>query len=87
VVADGETGFLVPPRDHHAMAEQLVRLLKDEALRARMGEAALRRARERFTVERMVEATAAVYDRLTTDRSQVEGQGSRVKGQPLTFVL
>jgi glycosyltransferase involved in cell wall biosynthesis len=66
VMVDGETGFLVPPRDHHAMAEKLVLLLKDEGLRARMGEAALRRARERFTVERMVEGTAAVYARLLT---------------------
>ena len=66
VMVDGETGFLVPPRDHHAMAEKLVLLLKDPDLRARMGEAALKRARDRFTVERMVEGTAAVYERLTT---------------------
>jgi glycosyltransferase involved in cell wall biosynthesis len=65
VVVDGETGFLVRPRDHAAMAERLVVLLKDPHLRSRMGEAALTRARERFTVERMVEATAAVYERLT----------------------
>ncbi len=44
------------------MAEQLVLLLKDEALRARMGEAALARAREHFTVERMVGGTARVYE-------------------------
>lgn len=69
VVADGETGFLVPPRDHAAMAEKLVLLLKDPVLRTRMGEAALKRARERFTVERMVEETAAVYERLTAARS------------------
>ena len=30
VVVDGETGFLVPPRDHEAMAAAIVRLLKDE---------------------------------------------------------
>jgi L-malate glycosyltransferase len=64
VLVDGETGFLVPPRDHEAMAEKLVVLLEDPARRARMGAAALRRARERFTVERMVEGTAAVYARL-----------------------
>ncbi|MBI2827677.1 MAG: glycosyltransferase [Acidobacteria bacterium] len=65
VMVDGETGFLVPPRDHVAMAERLVVLLRDPDLRTRMGEAALQRARERFTVERMVEETAAVYERLT----------------------
>ena len=61
VVADGETGFLVAAKDHHALADRIVRLLKDEALRRRMGEAGLARARRLFTVERMVEATAAVY--------------------------
>jgi glycosyltransferase involved in cell wall biosynthesis len=64
VVVDGETGYLVPPRDHQAMADRIVVLLKNDALRARMGEAALRRARERFTVERMIAATAAVYQEL-----------------------
>lgn len=64
VVADGATGFLVPVRDHTAMADKIVRLLKDGALRRQMGEAGLARARERFTVDRMVEETAAVYERL-----------------------
>lgn len=65
IVVDGETGYLVPPRDHAAMAARLVVLLKDPKLRLHMGEAALARAREQFTVERMVEETAAVYERLT----------------------
>ena len=64
VLADGETGFLVPPHDAHAMARRLVQLLKDAELRRRMGEAGLERARRRFTVERMVRETMAVYERL-----------------------
>lgn len=65
IVVDGETGFLTPARDHAAMAAKLILLLKDQALRKRMGAAALAHARDRFTVERMVEETAAVYGRLT----------------------
>ena len=64
VLADGETGCLVPPRDHQQMADRISFLLKNEAARKRMGEAALVRARENFTVEKMVEGTAAVYERL-----------------------
>jgi L-malate glycosyltransferase len=64
VVADGETGFLVPPRDHEALADRITMLLKDDARRARMGEAALKRARERFTMDRMVEGTLETYERL-----------------------
>jgi len=82
VVADGETGFLVAAKDHHALADRIVRLLKDEALRRRMGEAGLARARRLFTVERMVEATAAVYEGLIAARSKVKGQGSKVVPAP-----
>src|SRR5499427_2815249 len=51
IVEDGATGLLVPPRDHHAMAQQIVRLLKDAEMRRRMGGAGLERVRSRFTVE------------------------------------
>ena len=64
VVADGETGLLVPPRDHEALAEGIIALLKDSAQRTRMGEAGLTRARKLFTVEHMVDGTMAVYERL-----------------------
>ncbi len=62
IVEDGRTGVLVEPRDHPAMAREIVHLLKDARLRQQMGEAALARVAERFTVERMVEGTAAVYE-------------------------
>ena len=68
VLVDGMTGFLVPPRDAGAMAGRLVLLLKDAALRARLGTAARARASERFTVERMVERTAGVYASLAGTR-------------------
>ncbi len=64
VVDDGRTGLLVAPRDHHGMAAAIVRLLRDVKLRREMGEAGLARFRERFTVERMVAETAAVYRRV-----------------------
>ena len=63
-MVDGQTGYLVAPRDHRAMADRIVVLLKNERLRAQMGAAAQARARERFTVERMVEETLAVYEQL-----------------------
>jgi glycosyltransferase involved in cell wall biosynthesis len=63
VVADGETGFLVPPRDPAAMADAVVRLLEDEDLRRRMGNAGLARVRRKFSAERMVQQTLRVYQR------------------------
>jgi glycosyltransferase involved in cell wall biosynthesis len=61
LVEDGVNGLLVPPRDAPALADAIVRALRDQPLRERMGKAGFDRVRERFTVERMVERTAAVY--------------------------
>jgi L-malate glycosyltransferase len=64
VVADGETGILVAPRDHDAMAEAIVRLLNDDDLRRRMGDAGRARARSLFSAEGMVQNTLGVYHRV-----------------------
>jgi L-malate glycosyltransferase len=69
VVEDGVNGSLVPPRDAAALANAIVRALKNEAVRARMGAAGLARVSERFTVERMIEQTAGVYSRLRPPKS------------------
>ena len=64
VVADGETGILVPPRSPDALARAIVTLLTDDGLRRRMGEAGLARVKERFSAERMVQETLEVYERV-----------------------
>ncbi|MGQ9459495.1 MAG: glycosyltransferase, partial [Anaerolineae bacterium] len=60
LVADGETGFVVPPGDPAALAERTVRLLKDEALRRRMGSAARERALARWWPPRVAEQYRAL---------------------------
>lgn len=64
IVVDGETGFLVPPKNAKSIAERLERLISDPDLRAPMGAAGRRRYEENFTVEkfrtRMEEALATV---------------------------
>jgi L-malate glycosyltransferase len=68
IVDHGRTGVLVGVRDHASMAREIVRLLRDDDSRRRMGEAGLARVSERFTVERMVAETAAVYERVAGRR-------------------
>jgi len=58
---DGETGLVVEPGNPTALAEALNRLLADPALRERFSRAALERAREEFSAERMCERLKAVY--------------------------
>jgi glycosyltransferase involved in cell wall biosynthesis len=65
IVVDGETGFLVPPEDPDALAAAVARVLGDEPLARRLGEAGLQRAREQFSVARMADRTVEVYRRAT----------------------
>lgn len=67
-VADGETGFLVPPGDAEALASKLALLLKDATLRQRMGEAGRVRLERCFAIDRMLEKLEAVYRDTLKDR-------------------
>ena len=58
------TGLLVPPRDHAAMADAIVTLINDRTRRQQMGDAGFARVNEKFSVERMIAGTAAVYARV-----------------------
>jgi glycosyltransferase involved in cell wall biosynthesis len=62
LVADGETGLLVPPRDVPALRGALERLLGDRELRRRMGEAARERVRTRLAWPAVTDATLAAYE-------------------------
>ena len=54
-VADGETGFVVPPQDVGAVREALDRLLGDDELRRRLGEASRRRTVRELSYEVLAE--------------------------------
>jgi phosphatidylinositol alpha-1,6-mannosyltransferase len=52
-IADGETGFVVNPRDVAAVRRAIARLVGDDELRKRMGAAARRRALDEFAYDRL----------------------------------
>ncbi len=60
-VADGLTGFLVPPSDAALLAERLEELLRNERLRVSMGEAGRERLANCFAIEQMFGRIEAVY--------------------------
>lgn len=64
---DGETGFVVPPRDPRALAAAIKRLLEDQPLRIRMGEKARLYARS-FSVEEMAYKVLSFYQELLERR-------------------
>jgi len=64
IVADGETGLLVPPRDVKALAQALLALLHDPQRATEMGRRGRLRLEQEFTVERMVSQTEAAYEKV-----------------------
>ncbi len=64
-----ETGLLAPQNDPDATAAAILRLLDDDALRARLGQGARRRA-EAHGWDRVAEQVLALYKALTPTRSQ-----------------
>jgi glycosyltransferase involved in cell wall biosynthesis len=82
----GVDGMLVPPRDVDALADGLVRLLKNPGLARRMGAAARVRVERQFSAELLVKGTLAVYEDLPDDarapRDDPEGWQRPLRGQP-----
>jgi glycosyltransferase involved in cell wall biosynthesis len=69
-VEDGVHGFLVPAGDPRGFAAAVDPLLADESLRARQGEAGARLVRQRFDLERQVDAYLDWYAELVDARPQ-----------------
>lgn len=62
-VSAGETGLLVPPANHDALANAVSSLLRDTAVRRRFGEAGRKRVRELFSAEIQVPRIEAALAR------------------------
>jgi len=71
-VREGRTGFLIPPGSEAAqvagLAEAILKLLRDSALRARMGQAGRAMVLEEFSPRHLAEQCAALYQRLVAQK-------------------
>ena len=63
-VIEGETGYLVKAGDDHAMADRIIKLLRDPARRVKMGLNSRRVVEERFSCESRLSNTSALYQRI-----------------------
>lgn len=61
VVKDGVNGLLVPPRDGERLAEAVLALLRDDKLRAAMGEKSREIACAGFSAQQVIDETLQVY--------------------------
>lgn len=61
IISDGVTGVLVPLRDPNSLAQAIIPLLEKADERLRLARAASAAVRQRFSLERMVGETEAIY--------------------------
>jgi glycosyltransferase involved in cell wall biosynthesis len=66
VVLDGETGLLVPPGDQEALADGIIKLMRDDEMRERFGRAARAHFERRFSV-RHIARQADFFESLVKD--------------------
>jgi glycosyltransferase involved in cell wall biosynthesis len=66
---DGVTGVLITPGDVPALTVALRRLLKDSALRQRMGEAGRARVLNEFSVDAMIAGNLSIYRAVLAQRA------------------
>lgn len=83
VISDGQDGLLFESGNVDQLADRLMRLMSDAALRARLGHAARERAMREFTLDRYLERISAFYGEVLargcrSPRSTgIEAQGGR----------
>ena len=63
-VVEGETGLIVPPQDSKALAEALRKLLADEGLRSRLGQAGRQRVEAEYDEQLVFQRLEACYKML-----------------------
>ena len=63
VVEDGKHGFVVPPRDEKALANVIIKLLKDNDLRIRMGRNAFQAGKTDLSGDRIAEKSIEIYNK------------------------
>lgn len=68
IIVEGENGLIVPDGDIEALAEAMVRLMKDDELRKRMGENA-RKVVETYSEEKVMSKWLQLYEETVADKS------------------
>jgi len=77
-VADGVTGYLVPPNDPEALAERLAHLYRNPELLAKFGSNGLKRVHAEFTWARVAGELARVYEEVAPARALIYAERRRV---------
>jgi glycosyltransferase involved in cell wall biosynthesis len=84
MVDDGQTGFLVPPRDEHALAEAIVLLMQNPTMRRQFGENGRRKVNAECAPEVVGRLTLEVYRKAIGNRS-AKAQSPLAAGDVISY--
>ena len=70
IIADGETGILVPPKNSESLSCAIVSLLIDDEKRTTIGLNARKRAENEFSWQVIARKTQKVYNKIVRSREQ-----------------
>ncbi|MCJ7537459.1 MAG: glycosyltransferase, partial [Anaerolineales bacterium] len=71
IVEQGVSGYLVPNNDVKSWANSVIKLLADAKKSSEMGQCGNLRLKDKFSLEKMIEQTEGLYDRLTINPPNV----------------
>ena len=71
VIEDGVSGFHVPVGDVDAIKSKLIELIRDPALRKRVGKAAKKRVADRYDLSKNAAVMIAEYEKLLINKNKV----------------
>ena len=73
LVANGETGLLIPPRDAQALADALAKLARNDSVRSDFGRAGRLRIEQKFTIEKTIEPLLERFESAFNKVAQTAG--------------
>jgi lipopolysaccharide heptosyltransferase II len=68
IVDDGATGLLVEPKDAGGLADAIIKLMADSALREKLVSRAYEKLRAEYTLDRMYRSTVRVYEEVLASK-------------------
>lgn len=73
VVLDGESGYLVPERDSHALAQRLVQLVSSPERYASMSHAAIEHIHNHYDIQKIEKHQQEIYESVIPGRGMLQG--------------
>lgn len=70
-VDHGQTGFLVPPRNEHVLADKIIQLLQDKALRHQLGANGKHKLETEWSAKSVAQKTKVVYEATVNGKSKL----------------